>query len=66
MVDDQLKRVNMAYGKDKDEIKLRNEMQKKFHFKMKNLSIFEDINLKKMKKNYIELMQRKKVIVIFI
>ena len=29
----------MAFGKDKEEIKIRNEMQKNFHNKLRNISI---------------------------
>lgn len=34
---DQLKRVNLAHAKDKDEIRLRDEMQRNFHTKLKGM-----------------------------
>jgi hypothetical protein len=40
VAEDQLKRVTLAYIKDKEEIKLRNEMQKKFSKKLKNVSCY--------------------------
>jgi hypothetical protein len=41
VAEDQLKRVTMALCKDKEEIKLRNDMQKKFSKKLKNVSGYE-------------------------
>lgn len=52
VADDQLKRVTLAYIKDKEEIKLRNEMQKKFSKKLKNVSSYECSSLGRLKKNY--------------
>jgi hypothetical protein len=46
---DQLKRVTMAFTKDKEEIKIRNEMQKKFSKKLKNISNYESSSLNRLK-----------------
>jgi len=59
VADDQLKRVSLAFGKDKEEIKIRSDMQRKFHSKLKNISIFEDMSLSRLKRNYVEQMQKK-------
>lgn len=52
VADDQLKRVTLAHIKDKEEIKLRNEMQKKFSKKLKNVSSYESSSLGRLKRNY--------------
>ena len=46
---DQLKRVTMAFAKDKEEVKIRNEMQKKFGKKLKNISNYESTSLTRSK-----------------
>lgn len=58
---DQLKRVLLALSKDKDEIRLRYEMQKNFHTKMRSIQNIEIGNVRRLKSNYIESMKRKKV-----
>jgi hypothetical protein len=40
VADDQLKRVSMAFVKDKEELKIRGDMQKKFNKKLKNVTMF--------------------------
>lgn len=62
VADDQLKRVTLAYIKDKEEIKLRNEMQKKFSKKLKNVSSYESSSLGRLKKNYAEGVMKKQEI----
>lgn len=62
VADDQYKRVSMAFIKDKQEIKLRSEMQKKFNKKLNNVSMYEDNTLVKCKKNYLDSMIKKKEI----
>lgn len=62
VADDQLKRVSLAFGKDKDELKLRGDMQKKFTKKLKNVSMYEDSTLKRFKKSYVDTMVKKKEI----
>ena len=62
VADDQLKRVSLAFGKDKDELKLRGDMQKKFTKKLKNVSMYEDSTLKRLKKSYVDTMVKKKEI----
>ena len=54
VADDQLKRVTLVHIKDKEEIKLRNEMQKKFSKKLKNVSSYESSSLGRLKRNYAE------------
>lgn len=51
---DQLKRVSMALSKDKEEIKLRNEMQKKFGKKLKNISNYESTSLIRSKELHVD------------
>jgi len=46
---DQLKRVTMAFAKEKEEVKIRNEMQKKFGKKLKNISNYESTSLTRSK-----------------
>ncbi len=60
VADDQFKRVALASFKDKDEFKTRNDMQRKFTKKLKNVSTFEDSNLKRLKQNYIDTMVKKR------
>lgn len=60
MADDQLKRVSLAYSKDKEEFKERKDMQRKFNKKLKNVSMFESSSLSKLKKNYMNTMVKKK------
>ncbi len=60
VADDQFKKVELASFKDKDEFKTRNYMQRKFTKKLKNVSIFEDLNLKRLKQNYIDDMVKKR------
>lgn len=62
VADDQLKRVTLAYIKDKEEIKLRNEMQKKFSKKLKNVSSYESSSLGRLKRNYAEGVMKKQEI----
>lgn len=62
VADDQFKRVSMAYSKDKDQIKIRGQMQKKFNNKLKNVSMFENTTLSRLKKNYISTMVKKRQI----
>lgn len=52
----------MAFVKDKDELKIRGDMQKKFNKKIKNVSMFENSTLNRFKKNYIDTMLKKKKI----
>ena len=52
----------MAYLKDKDEYKQRNQMQKKFSKKLENVSIYEENTLGRLKKGYIHSMIKKKEI----
>lgn len=59
VADDQLKRVSLAYSKDKEEIKERKDMQRKFNKKLKNASMFENSSLNNLKKNYMNTMVRK-------
>jgi protein associated with RNAse G/E len=61
VAEDQLKRVTLAFIKDKEEIKLRNDMQKKFSKKLKNVSNYENSSLAKLKKNYAEIAIKKQV-----
>ena len=58
---DQLKRVVLALTKDKDEIRLRHEMQRNFHVKLRGMENMEANNVKRLKLNYVESMKRKKV-----
>ena len=57
----QLKRMQMALSKDKNEIRTRYDMQKDFHQKMKSMQSVEAGNLKRLKSNYVQTMKRKKV-----
>lgn len=57
----QLKRMQMALSKDKNEIRTRYDMQKDFHQKMKNMQSVETGNLKRLKSNYVQTIKRKKV-----
>jgi hypothetical protein len=50
----------MAFSKDKDELKTRADMQKRFKKNLKNVSIFENSALKKFRNNYVEMMMKKK------
>ena len=52
----------MVFVKDKDELKIRGDMQKKFNKKLKNVSMFENSTLHRFKKNYIDTMVKKKKI----
>ena len=40
VADDQLKRVSQAFGKDKDELRIRGDMQKRFTKKIKNVTMY--------------------------
>lgn len=64
--ENQYKRVSIALSKDKEEIQLRQEMQKKFHNKLKSFGGSESRNLKKAKFSYIEMMNRRKVCMLII
>ena len=59
VAEDQLKRVSLALAKDREEIKIRNEMQKKFSKKLKNVSSYEHTSLARMKKQYAQNVVRK-------
>lgn len=59
VAEDQLKRVSLAYCKDREELKIRNEMQKKFGKKIKNISNYELSSLRRSKEYYIENQLRK-------
>lgn len=61
VAEDQLKRVTLAYVKDKEEIKLRNEMQKKFSKKLKNVNSCEKNSLTRLKTSFAETMLKKDV-----
>ena len=60
--ENQLKRVSMALSKDWEEVEQRQDMQKKFHHKLKVIESVERKNLKKIKSSYIQGMKRKKQI----
>ena len=62
VADDQFKRMSMAFFKDKDELKLRGDMQRKFTKKLKNLTMYEDNTLKRLKKTYLDAMVKKRQI----
>ena len=57
----QLKRVQLALAKDKEEIRTRYDMQKQFHQKLKNMQSFEAGSLRRLRSNYVQTMRRKKV-----
>lgn len=59
VAEDQLKRVALALAKDREEIKITNEMQKKFKKKLKNVSAYESGGLSRTKCTYIEEQLRK-------
>ena len=52
----------MALSKDWEEVDQRQDMQKKFHHKLKVIESVERKNLKKIKNSYIQAMKRKKQI----
>ena len=52
----------MALSRDWEEVEQRQDMQKKFHTKLKSIEGLERRNLKKIKRSYVEAMKRKKQI----
>lgn len=62
VADDQFEKVSSAFCKDKDEFKIKAEMQKRFKRNLKNISMFENSALKRFRNNYIELIMKKKQI----
>lgn len=60
--ENQLTKISLALAKDREEAQLREEMQKKFYSKLKNVESQAHKNLKKTNSSYLEAMQRRKLV----
>jgi hypothetical protein len=58
VAEDQLKRVGLAFAKDKEEVKLRNEMQRVFSKRLRGANVYEQASLARLRAHHVNDLQK--------